>query len=319
MRAAPNCTATAFPSPCENAMRILVAIAHYYKYDRIGFHGSRGNDPTPRIRALTNSIVALHGHFTGPSLEYSFGEGKAMPANGERHQLTIAICTTENEHVVDRLDLDRNLFLHHKSATPPLELAIECRRVLGNSVDNFDLLCFLEDDLVINDPTFFEKILWFNSQVGDGSVLLPNRYEISVRHRFRKVYCDGPINRNQSPRYWNDKGPPLLASKIMNRDVKFQLASNVHAGCYFVTQRQMKQWKQAPWFLTNEQALMGPLESAASVALMRSFAVYKPALENADFLEIQHDDDRFMRYFSGEPINKVNEEDKESIGQIGEG
>ena len=29
--------------------------------------------------------------------------------------------------------------------------------------------------------------------------------------------------------------------------------------------------------------------------------------------------DRFMRYFSGQPINKVAEEDKGNIGQIGEG
>jgi len=300
-------------------MRILVTFAHYYKYDRIGFHSSRGNDPSVRVKALTNAIAALHGHFTGPALEYNYGENVAQAANGERHQLGIAICTTQQEHVVDMLELDRSLFLHHKTDTPPLELAIECRRVLANNVDNFDLLCFLEDDLVIHDPAFFEKILWFNSKVGDGAVLLPNRYEISVKHPFRKVYCDGEISRTHSPIYWNDKGPPELKANVFDREIKFRLATNVHAGCYFVTQRQMKQWMQAPWFLSNEIGLIGPLESAASQALMRSFAVYKPALDNADFLELQHDDDRFMRYYSGQPINRVAEEDKGNIGQIGEG
>jgi len=300
-------------------MRILVTFAHYYKYDGIGFHGSRGNDPTPRVEALTRAITALHGHFTGPALEYNYGQNAPQNANGERHQLGVVICTTEHEHLVHRLPLDRALFLHHKTTTPPLELALECRRILANNVDNFDMLCFLEDDLVIHDPAFFDKLLWFNAQVGDGAVLLPNRFELSVRHPFRKVYCDGEISRTHSPLYWNDKGPPSLSANVFNREIRFRLASNVHAGCYFVTQRQMKQWMQAPWFLSNEVGLIGPLESAASLALMRSFAVYKAALENADFFELQHDDDRFMRYYSGKPINRVADEDKHNIGQIGEG
>ncbi|MEO8558391.1 MAG: hypothetical protein ABI439_04965 [Rhodospirillales bacterium] len=33
-------------------MRILVAFAHYYKYDGIGYHSSRGNDPAPRCIIL---------------------------------------------------------------------------------------------------------------------------------------------------------------------------------------------------------------------------------------------------------------------------
>lgn len=299
-------------------MRILVTFAHYYKYDHIGFHSSRGYDPAPRLAALSRAITALHGHFTGPALEYNYAESKAEAANGERHTLTVVICTTQEEHLVERLELDRSLFVHHKSDAPPLELAIECRRILAHNVDSFDLLCFMEDDLVIHDPAFFEKILWFNGQVGDGAVLLPNRYELSVRHRFRKVYCDGSISRIHSPTYWNDKGPPQLTATVFNRRVDFRLASSPHAGCYFVTQRQMRQWMQAPWFFSNEIGLIGPLESAASLALLRSFAIYKPALANADFFELQHDDDRFMRYFSGQPINLVTEEDKANIGQTGE-
>src|SRR3569832_987675 len=104
-------------------MRILVTFAHYYKYDGIGFHSSRGNDPALRIAALTNAIKALHGHFTGPALEYNYGSNAAENANGERHQLGVVICTTPEEHVVDQLAIDRSLFLHHKTDTPRLELA----------------------------------------------------------------------------------------------------------------------------------------------------------------------------------------------------
>ena len=51
--------------------------------------------------------------------------------------------------------------------------------------------------------------------------------------------------------------------------------------------------------------ICGPLESAATLGIMRHFRVYKPARENAAFLEIEHLDRRYLgRVFnptSGDP------------------
>ena len=67
----------------------------------------------------------------------------------------------------------------------------------------------------------------------------------------------------------------------------------------------MQRFAAEPHFMDKAASFIGPLESAATLALMRSFAVYKPALDCADFLEIEHQDDRFMRVLAGLPPNRT--------------
>ena len=57
---------------------------------------------------------------------------------------------------------------------------------------------------------------------------------------------------------------------------------------FFLNARQMRHWVEQPYFLDRDWSFIGPLESAASLGIQRAFKVYKPALANADFLEIQH-------------------------------
>jgi hypothetical protein len=50
----------------------------------------------------------------------------------------------------------------------------------------------------------------------------------------------------------------------------------------------MEHWARQPHFRDRESRLLGPLETAATLGILRTFKVYKPALSNADFLEVQH-------------------------------
>jgi len=56
----------------------------------------------------------------------------------------------------------------------------------------------------------------------------------------------------------------------------------------------MSQWAARPEFLNRDTSFVGPLESAASFAVTRFFRAYKPARENAGFLEIRHLDNRYL-------------------------
>jgi len=77
----------------------------------------------------------------------------------------------------------------------------------------------------------------------------------------------------------------------------------------------MERFAAEPHFADREASFIGPLESGASLALMRSFAIYKPALDCADFLEIEHQDDRFMRVVAGLSPNRttVQKQQSESV------
>ena len=44
----------------------------------------------------------------------------------------------------------------------------------------------------------------------------------------------------------------------------------------------------------RDTSFLGPLESAATLGILRTFSIYKPAPENAAFLEIAHAGNAFL-------------------------
>ena len=81
---------------------------------------------------------------------------------------------------------------------------------------------------------------------------------------------------------------PVATGSLLGTTVTFQRAKNPHAGCFFLNARQMPLWSTQPYFLDRDTSFIGPLESAATLSVMRTFRIYKPAPECAGFLEIEH-------------------------------
>ncbi len=75
---------------------------------------------------------------------------------------------------------------------------------------------------------------------------------------------------------------------MLGRRVVFERARNPHAGCFFLNARQMAFWASRPHFADRQSRFIGPLETAASLGILRTFAVYKAAPPCADFLEVRH-------------------------------
>ena len=295
-------------------MRFLFAIAHYFAHDGVGYHGSTGPDPAPRQRALAGCIGSLHGLLAGPAVEADWGERRVLSANAPRHHVDVVVVTTGGRHALEGLRIPPGFHHHREVDCPPLELGHAARAFLAERLGAYDWYGFLEDDLRLHDPWFFTKLAWFNGQAGEDKVLLPNRFEMSMTGPARKVYADGSVNRRQSGGWANAAGPEVIAGRVLGRSVTFRRAANPHAGCWFLTRRQMERFAQAPHFMDKEASFIGPLESAATLALMRSFAVYKPALDCADFLEIEHQDDRFMRVLAGMSPNRSSATRPETVG-----
>jgi hypothetical protein len=53
-------------------------------------------------------------------------------------------------------------------------------------------------------------------------------------------------------------------------------------------------WSRQPHFLDRDTSFIGPLESAATLGIMRTFRIYKPTTSNAGFLEVQHSGQGFL-------------------------
>jgi hypothetical protein len=57
----------------------------------------------------------------------------------------------------------------------------------------------------------------------------------------------------------------------------------------------MAHWANQPHFLDRDTSFIGPLESAATLGIMKTFRIYKTAPNQANFLEIQHFGTAFVR------------------------
>ena len=80
----------------------------------------------------------------------------------------------------------------------------------------------------------------------------------------------------------------------MGAPVRFVPALNPHGGCFFLSAAQMERMVADPLFSGRDTSFVGPLESAVTLPLIRSFQVYKPARENASFLELRHYGSAFL-------------------------
>lgn len=280
-------------------MRILFTIPHFYQPKaRATFrsgpetpHGSEADKADERVRALSLCITSLHQLF-GNQQAHIMRPGLAC--NGLiAAELDIVVCTTSGLHLVDHLPKD--LFRHHETAAQPRLLGYECHAVLAENLGRFDYYCFLEDDLLITDPLFFWKQAWFVTAVGERALLQPNRFELSTRPPIRKLYIDGPIrDRTISPRFQDKSVRPYVHGNVLGMQIGFERVDNPHAGCFFLTDTQMQRWTEQPFFLDRAVDFWGPLESAATLGIMRTFEIYKPVSANAGFLELRHLDVRYL-------------------------
>ena len=275
-------------------MRVLFAIPHYVRpasdvpaQERK--HGSTHDGVARRVAALTACLHALHSTFRPAHWAIDHGQCAARDAVAALlHHVDIVICTTSSRHVLDQLPPGLGPFAHWETTATPEMLGFACHDVLAARLGQYDAYCYLEDDLILRDPWWFVKLAWFVRHAGQGGVLQPNRFETGVGHALPKVYIDGDLAEHVTHPFQDISDTPDVVLDVMGQRVKCTRTLNPHAGCFFLSAAQMAHWSAQPHFRDRASRLIGPLETAATLGVLRTFKVYKPALANANFLELQH-------------------------------
>ncbi|HEV7223213.1 MAG TPA: hypothetical protein VGN42_10970 [Pirellulales bacterium] len=276
-------------------MKILFAIPHFYDPAGGGRYGSLSPDPRPRVQALSACLATLHHVFGQEQKQIDIARRVVVPANqAQRNEIEIVICTSGDRHLLAQLPVPQQLYWHRPSTAEPMLLGFECQQVLREALGKFDYYCYLEDDLLLADPWFFFKLAWFNRLAGDGCLLQPHRYEMLGHVAARKVYIDGDLRPEVYSPFCDLDALPEIAGEALGVPVAFRPARNPHSGCYFLSAAQMAHWAAQPHFLDRDASFVGPLESAATLGVLRTFKIYKPAREQAAFLEIQHYGSQFL-------------------------
>ncbi len=279
-------------------MKILFTIPHFFEAGGKGArnYGSIGKAPEPRVGALALTISALWQAFGPRQYSLNHASRKGLPANGRfRNHMAVCVCTTGRRHLLARLEHIKDRFTQVPTEAEAPLLGYECHRVLKENLGKFDYYCYLEDDLVLRDPLFFQKLAWFNGLADEGALLLPNRYEYAVTGGIHKVYIDGEMRPRASKDFQNPTEKTVLTGQVLGAPVRLSRTWNPHSGSFFLNEKQMTHWAAQEYFLDRSTAFIGPPESAATLGIMKAFRIYKPALPNAGFLEIEHCGTSYLR------------------------
>ena len=287
-------------------MRILFAIPHYFVRSGTGAHGSEDGSAKRRAQIVGGCLAGLQQNFAeSQGLLDGRGGLRMHAANADLSAtITIALCTTGDSHLVP--ELEGCPFNHIRTNAEPVYLGFECHKLLRSGLGRYDWFAYLEDDLRLTDGLFFRKLAWFNGTFGDQAVLQPNRFEIVGEPAPYKLYIDGNLaDPSITPALQRIEEERHVEATALGQRIAFQRIDNPHSGCFFLNAAQFARWAEQPDFAVPSARLFGPLESAASLGIAQYFRVYKPARENAAFLEVEHLDRRFLgRMFEpvpGEP------------------
>lgn len=274
-------------------MKILVTIPHYYCPDNTN-HGSGSSNPTPRIEALNECLLHLTALLGNSQFTLNIKDKISTPADLQYSNIIdIVICTANDKHLLDSLKYKPFTHINAKLENPKL-LGFECHKVLKQNINKYDYYCFMEDDLIINDSLFFEKLNWINNTLDKTMLLQPNRYEISSKGTVLKAYVDGDINPNVTSKFQNIHDNKYIKFNFLGKKIVLKRPLNPHSGCFFLTNEQLNYWINKDYFLDYDTSFISPLESSASLGIAKTFKLYKPDIQNASFLEIQHYNDAFL-------------------------
>lgn len=285
-------------------MRLLFTIPHFFDGSRDGSakpdsdkpnkYASQTSTSSERVNAVRETVYSLHQTFGHSQAMIELANRRTVPANGDaKHEIHVVMAVSGNSHLLNETVFSPEMCQTMPIDGDPMHLGFHCHNIMRDRWGNYDYYGYLEDDLALTDPWFFEKLRWFNGHVGDEKVLLPNRFERANSAVYKKCYLDGDLADHVTTPFQDISKEPELSSTVMGKSIRFARPRNPHSGCFFLNASQMKTWINRPDFGTPTSDFVGPLESAASLGVMKTFQVYKPAIENANFLEIEHYGTRF--------------------------
>ena len=282
-------------------MRLLFSVVHYYRSGD-GRHGSLAADPKPRIDALRCLILQLHRLYGQPAGLLNHRQRRVDGVNDGGGHIDLRICVSGDCHVLDQLR-DLGGLYRQEICDPedPRLLGFEAQRVLldawhsaETTGEPFDYVAYLEDDILLTDADFFLKLRCFNQAFGNEYLLMPNRIEtMEYQGQLRRFYIDGDYNPAASEAYRLSLDK-LLCLPHLGEMVRFEQPSNLHSGCFFLNREQVRTYASSSHAAAIDTSFHGPLESAATLGMLKTFQLMKPAPENGRFLTVEHGGRNFM-------------------------
>ena len=288
-------------------IKVRAVIPHYFceadspvKEIGVGFGSRRPGGRLSRSIAFSrclHGLLNLRRSTNDLQLDHRSAAGVVTPSSTDFEQIIIEVVVVANRDAflldviaplvpqvqVLRCDLD-----------DPRELGLAARDWLIGHTAPADLNLYLEDDLVIHDPLFVDKILWMAQCSNQRFVLLPHRYELTHRLDLPpRLLIDGTIDHDVF-NAWHRPCADIATGSFRGQEgLRFDCPSNPHSGFFGISRLQLMALRDCELPRTG---FVGPLETAATYTVGSAFTLLKPALINRGFLMIEHGHPSYLGY-----------------------
>ena len=281
-------------------MKVLLAMPHVFAPKEGSLYSSQTESKRQlKQDALFNATIGnLNRHRKRHWVHASLGIGQQV-VNRELStetgvEISIQLFSPPRDNLADNLPDDPDLHVIDPCVSDNTQIPITASRQLLEQADDYDLVGYLEDDLLISDPEFFANILYLYQFSDQKYAFLPHRCEhIPGRG---DVILSGDPDGGRPDLFW-DTGETISIPWPLG-DRRFYRAVNPHSGCYFLSRRQALAvrdfWTQKNW--RSAWNLSGPLEQAGSGILLPVMRVMKPVPEHYRFLMVRHQDNLWERH-----------------------
>lgn len=277
-------------------MRVLLALVHYFKGEAETRHASTDERRRDQRAAVLRRAIDSWRGTLGATTTLNIETKRFDRVRGAVDGLDICVVTNGTDHLLDEEFARARGVRHVKvQVENPRMLGFAVHRLFAETRNAYDLFCYSEDDLRIADPGFVDRLRAFQDTFGWKRLLTPNRFEWNPTGPTLKTWIDGDL-RPGATEQWRAPLPDeeFLHLPMPGRaPVAFRRAPNPHAGFFALSAAQLAHWMRQKHFLDLDCSFISPLESAATLAVLKAFPIYKAFGPDAGFLEIEHMDNRF--------------------------
>jgi hypothetical protein len=279
-------------------MRVLVVIAHFYREQPQSIYSSTNGRLKERRRETLQRVLLQWKALSGADCTsvLDINTKSFVPIREKSFSLDLVVLLNRDNHLLDRAFAEQfGIRIKNVETEDTRMIPFAAHQVMKESVGRYDWYVYSEEDLLLHDQLFFQKQSLFQAQFGPKRVFQPHRYELNGRARFLKTYIDGDLRPGFIDPYLAQvpDAHSALTLTVVGQPVTFVRTKNPHSGFFTLSAEQLQYWVSQPSFMDLDCSFVGPLESAATLSLLKSFSLYKPTIEDMAFLEIQHLDNKF--------------------------
>lgn len=281
-------------------MRVLLVIPHIFNPKKGSIYASEQEEKREsKIRGLVESTLGNIARLSGKAyIHASTGKGgkietREIVANAAV-DMTVRVYTDLSKSLVGYLSEDERLEIVHVEGQEPRNIPLIASRSCIQDCEDYDFVGYIEDDISIEDRSFFEKLRTLELCSGTEYAFMPHRCEYIDGKG--DVLLSGDPDGGRPDLFWATG--EALSYRWLERVVTFYRAVNPHSGCYFLSRKQAMRvreyWNCRKWKADFE--LAGPLEQAASGILVPVLKIMKPLPSDYRFFMVRHNDNLWKRH-----------------------